>query len=79
MSVIERTEVVTVAIRGDEVPADGVATYSAVLRNGGPGAPARLTVPFVDGRPDGPRPGAERRGEQRCPRLPPSRARRRAA
>ncbi|OJV82180.1 MAG: hypothetical protein BGO37_04090 [Cellulomonas sp. 73-92] len=53
MSVIERTEVVTVAVRGDEVPADGVATYSAILRNGGPGAPTRLTVPSVDGRPAG--------------------------
>ncbi len=51
MSVIERTALVTVAIRGNEVPADGVATYNAILRNGGPGVPTRLTVPFVDGRP----------------------------
>jgi hypothetical protein len=51
MSVIERNALVTLAVRGNEVPADGVATYNAILRNGGPGAPTRLTVPFVDGRP----------------------------
>lgn len=50
MSVIERAALVTVTVRGNEVPTEGVATYNAILRNGGPGAPTRLTVPFVDGR-----------------------------
>ncbi len=47
---IARTTRISLTVRGDEVPDEGLATYSALLQGGGPGAATRLTVPLIDGR-----------------------------